>query len=66
MARASYDSSSKGCAHFLEEQEYPSLDAMRGNMNAARSPDPGAYERTDYMQLLQSWHGRFGSWVRTK
>ncbi|MGO8995477.1 MAG: dihydroorotate dehydrogenase-like protein [Polyangiaceae bacterium] len=56
----------EGVRAFLEEQEYPSLDAMRGNMNAARSPDPGAYERTDYMQLLQSWHGRFGSWVRTK
>lgn len=51
----------EGLRRFLEEQEYPSLDAMRGNMNLARSPDPGAYERSDYMQLLQSWHGRFGA-----
>jgi dihydroorotate dehydrogenase (fumarate) len=47
-----------GLRAFLEQEEYPSLDAMRGNMNHARSPDPGAYERSDYMQLLSSWHGR--------
>ena len=27
-------------------------------MNHARSPDPGAYERSDYIQLLSSWHGQ--------
>jgi dihydroorotate dehydrogenase len=31
-----------GLRAFLEEQEYPSVTAMRGNMNHARSPDPGA------------------------
>ena len=41
-----------GLRSFLDEQDYPSLDAMRGNMNHARSPDPGAYERSDYIQLL--------------
>jgi len=51
----------EGLRRFLEEQEYPSLDVMRGNMNLARSPDPTAYERSDYMQLLQSWHGKFGA-----
>ena len=29
-------------------------------MSHARSPDPGAYERSDYIQLLSSWHGRPG------
>lgn len=48
----------EGLRAFLEQEEYPSLDAMRGNMNHARSPDPGAYERSDYIQLLSSWHGR--------
>ena len=47
-----------GLAEFLEREEYPSLEAMRGNMNHARSPDPGAYERSDYIQLLSSWHGQ--------
>jgi dihydroorotate dehydrogenase (fumarate) len=50
-----------GLQSFLEREEYPSLDAMRGNMNHARSPDPGAYERSDYIQLLSSWHGRPGA-----
>jgi dihydroorotate dehydrogenase (fumarate) len=48
----------KGLQQFLDEEEYPSLQVMRGNMNHAHSPDPGAYERSDYIQLLSSWHGR--------
>ncbi len=46
-----------GLRHFLEEQEYPSLEVLRGNMNLARTPDPSAYERADYIHLLSSWHG---------
>ncbi|MBI2394931.1 MAG: dihydroorotate dehydrogenase-like protein [Deltaproteobacteria bacterium] len=46
-----------GLRRFLEENEYASLDAMRGNMNLARSPNASAYERADYIHLLQSWHG---------
>jgi len=46
-----------GLRQFLEEHEYPALGAMIGNMNRARCPDPGAYERADYIQLLRSWHG---------
>jgi dihydroorotate dehydrogenase (fumarate) len=47
----------EGLEKFLEIEEYPSVEAMRGNMNHARSPDPQAYERSDYIQLLSSWHG---------
>jgi dihydroorotate dehydrogenase (fumarate) len=50
-----------GLRQFLEEQEYTSLDTMRGNMSRAKSPDPSAYERAGYMLVLQSWHGRLGS-----
>jgi dihydroorotate dehydrogenase (fumarate) len=46
-----------GLRAFLERHEYHSLDALRGNMNRARAPDPAAYERADYIHLLQSWHG---------
>ena len=28
---------------------------MRGNMNLRRSPDPQAYERANYILMLQSW-----------
>lgn len=44
-------------ATFLDEHEYESLAAMTGNMNLARCPDPHAYERADYIQVLRSWHG---------
>jgi dihydroorotate dehydrogenase (fumarate) len=47
----------EGLKKFLDEEEYSSISTMRGNMNHARSPDPGAYERSDYIQLLSSWHG---------
>ncbi len=46
-----------GLRAFLEEQEYPSLAAMRGNMNRARCPDASAYERAEYTQILNGWHG---------
>ena len=33
------------------------LSEMRGNMNLSRVPDPDAYERANYMLMLQSWKG---------
>jgi dihydroorotate dehydrogenase (fumarate) len=45
-----------GLTRFLDEQEYPSLAPMIGNMNLARCPSPAAYERADYMQILRGWH----------
>lgn len=50
----------EGIRAFLEEHEYVSLEQMRGNMNLARCPDPGGYERANYAEILQSWHGRGG------
>lgn len=40
---------------FLQEHEYESLSVMRGNMSLDNCPDPRAYERANYVQLLQSW-----------
>lgn len=42
---------------FLAQQEYESLAQLRGNMNLSRCPDPSAYERGNYMRVLQSWRG---------
>lgn len=42
---------------WMEEHEYESLEQMRGNMNLARCPDPSAFERGNYMRMLQSWRG---------
>src|SRR5215831_7551755 len=40
---------------WLEEHEYGSLREMRGNMSLRSCPDPQAYERANYMLVLQSW-----------
>jgi dihydroorotate dehydrogenase (fumarate) len=40
---------------WLEAREYDSLAQMQGSMNLLACPDPGAYERANYMLMLQSW-----------
>ena len=42
-------------AQWLEEHEYGSLREMRGSMSLRSCPDPEAYERANYMLMLQSW-----------
>jgi dihydroorotate dehydrogenase (fumarate) len=42
-------------AEWLEEHEYESLEQAQGSMNLAKSPDPRAYERANYVDILQSW-----------
>ncbi len=41
---------------WLEEHEYESLQQMQGSMNLTRCPDPRAFERANYTQILQSWN----------
>jgi len=41
--------------HWMEEHRWDSVGEMRGNMNLQRCPDPAAYERANYMLMLQSW-----------
>ena len=45
----------EGMARWLEEHAYESLAQMRGSMSLARCANPKAYERANYMRLLQSW-----------
>ena len=45
----------KELTSWLEEKEYKSLAQMRGSMNLSRSPDPKAFERANYLHVLQSW-----------
>jgi dihydroorotate dehydrogenase (fumarate) len=42
-------------AHWLEEHGYESLRQMQGSMSLQRVPDPRAYERANYVRMLQSW-----------
>jgi dihydroorotate dehydrogenase (fumarate) len=45
----------RALAEWLEEHEYGSLREMQGSMSMRTSPDPEAYERANYMLMLQSW-----------
>ena len=40
---------------WMEDNEYSSLAQMRGSMNLARCPDPAAFERGNYVRMLQTW-----------
>ena len=42
-------------AAWLQEHQWPSLAEMRGNMSLLKVPDPDAYERANYMLMLQGW-----------
>jgi dihydroorotate dehydrogenase (fumarate) len=44
-----------GFEAWADEHEYESLDQMRGSMSLARCPDPAAFERGNYVRILQSW-----------
>jgi len=42
-------------ATWLEQHEYESLRQMQGSMSLQRCPEPGAFERANYMRVLHSW-----------
>ena len=44
--------------HWLEEREYESLRQAQGSMSLRRCPDPEAFERGNYMKILQTWKPR--------
>jgi dihydroorotate dehydrogenase (fumarate) len=48
----------RGLSHWLEEREYSSLEQAQGSMSLLRCPDPEAFERGNYMKILQTWKVR--------
>jgi len=40
---------------WMEEHEYDSVAQMQGSMSQQNVADPAAFERANYMQILQSW-----------
>jgi dihydroorotate dehydrogenase (fumarate) len=40
---------------WMDENEWSSLNEMRGNMSQERIPNPQIYERANYMMMLQTW-----------
>lgn len=43
-------------ALWMETQGYSSLSDLQGSLALHSCPDPGAYERANYMLVLQSWN----------
>jgi dihydroorotate dehydrogenase (fumarate) len=39
---------------WMEKHDYESVKQMQGSMSLLKSPDPGAFERANYMRVLQS------------
>ncbi len=48
----------QGMVDWMKEFEWDSIESMRGNMSLKRCPDPGAYERANYVLMLQGWRSR--------
>lgn len=47
----------KGLEEWLGRREIPSLQRIRGRMSQLRVADPIAFERANYIRILQGWSG---------
>jgi dihydroorotate dehydrogenase (fumarate) len=45
----------KNMAEWMEEHEYESVTQMQGSMSQQHVAEPAAFERANYMKILQSW-----------
>jgi dihydroorotate dehydrogenase (fumarate) len=45
----------KEMTDWMEQNEYTAVRLMQGSMSLVRCPDPHAFERANYMRVLQSW-----------
>ena len=39
----------------MEENEYESVQQLKGSVSRNRASNPSAYARANYLQLLKSW-----------
>jgi dihydroorotate dehydrogenase (fumarate) len=44
-----------GVKNWISDHGYESIDQLRGAMDLRRCPDPAAFERANYIRILQSW-----------
>lgn len=44
-----------GLKFWMEQHEFESVAQMKGNMSLRHCPDPAAYERANYLKVLQIW-----------
>jgi dihydroorotate dehydrogenase (fumarate) len=45
----------EGLKQWSTEHGYENMDQVRGALNLGRCPDPSAFERANYIKILQSW-----------
>ena len=50
----------EGVVQWLEENEYESLDQLRGSLSQINCPEPAAFERANYMRVLSSYADDYG------
>jgi len=46
----------KQIRQWMEEREYESVVQMRGSVSQINAEDPAAFERTQYMRALTTYH----------
>jgi len=46
---------------WMEQHDYQAARLMQGSMSLVRCPDPHAFERANYMRVLQSWRQNGGA-----
>jgi len=44
--------------HWMERHQIASLDDMKGRVSLQQAPDPAAFERAQYIRILQDWPAR--------
>ena len=53
----------RGVREWMEEHEYESVEQMQGSMSQIRCPDPGAFERAQYMRAVKGMqHIHMAGW----
>ena len=50
-----------GLAAWLAEREYVSVEQARGSLSQVACPDPGAFERAQYMRALTTYSTQLGA-----
>lgn len=50
----------EGVAQWLEENEYESLEQLRGSLSQENCAEPAAFERANYMRVLSSYANDYG------
>ncbi|MCZ7534742.1 MAG: hypothetical protein M5T61_01580 [Acidimicrobiia bacterium] len=48
-----------GLVDWMVENEYDSVEQMRGSVSSGSVPDPDAYERANYLEVMQRATDRY-------